>query len=45
MFTLLVLLVLFVLIIPLGISAERWLFNETDEVYDPEWAVYEQRHD
>jgi hypothetical protein len=45
MFTLFVLFVLFGLLIPLGLIAQRWLFQETHEVSDPEWAVYEQRHD
>lgn len=45
MFTFIFVFVFFVLIIPLGIAAQRWLFKGTEEVYDRQWALYEQRHD
>jgi hypothetical protein len=35
----------FVLIVPLGLAAQRWLFKDADEVYDPEWERYQQRYD
>ena len=31
--------------IPLGIAAQRLLFKEADEVYDPQWELYQQRYD
>jgi len=37
--------VFFVLCIPLGIAAQRWLFKEADEVRDPQWELYQQRYD
>ena len=45
MFTLFFLLVFFVLIIPLGITAQRWMFKQEGEVVDPEWEIYQQRYD
>ena len=34
-----------VLMVPLGIAAQRLLFKEADEVYDPQWELYQQRYD
>jgi len=34
-----------VLIVPLGITAQHWLFKDADEVYDPQWELYQQRYD
>ncbi len=45
MFTSIFVFVLFVLIVPLGIAAQRWLFKDADEVYDQELALYQQRYD
>ena len=45
MFTLVIVFVCFALMVPLAIGAQRWLFTETSEVYDPESALYEQRYD
>jgi hypothetical protein len=45
MFTLFFVLVFFVLIVPLGIAVQRWLFKETSEVRDREWEIYQQRYD
>ena len=45
MFSLFVVLVFFVLVIPLGIATQRWLFQQEDEVVDPEWELYQQRYD
>ena len=45
MFTLFFVLVFFVLIVPLRIAAQRWLFKEADEVRDQEWEIYQQRYD
>ena len=45
MFTLFLVLVFFVLFIPLGLTAQRWLFKEGDEVVDPQWELYQQRYD
>jgi len=35
----------FVLYIPLGLTVQRWLFQQRDEVVDPEWELYQQRYD
>ena len=43
--TLFLVLVFFVLFIPLGLTAQRWLFQQGDEVVDPEWELYQQRYD
>src|SRR5437764_43912 len=45
MFTLFFIFVFFVLMVPLTMAAQGWLFKETDEVYDREWALYQQRYD
>lgn len=45
MFTLFAVLIFFVLVVPLGITAQRWLFQEADGVGDPEWDLYQQRYD
>ena len=45
MFTLFLVLVFFVLFIPLGLTAQLWLFQQTGEVVDPEWELYQQRYD
>jgi hypothetical protein len=38
-------LVLFVVLVILSLTAQQWLFKDTDEVYDPEWERYQQRYD
>ena len=43
--TLFLVLVFFVLVIPLGLAAQRWLFQQEDEVVDPEWERDLQRYD
>jgi hypothetical protein len=45
MFTLFFVLVLFLLIIPLGITAQRRMVQQGVEVFDPEWELYQQRYD
>jgi hypothetical protein len=45
MFTFFSVLVFFVLIVPLAIAAQRWLFKETEQLCDREWEVYQQRYD
>jgi hypothetical protein len=45
MFTLFFVLIFFVLVIPLGITAQRWMFQEGDEVVDPKWELYQQHYD
>jgi hypothetical protein len=45
MFTLVFVFVFVVLVVPLALAAQRWLFPQTEEVYDPEWALYQQRYD
>jgi len=35
----------FVLMVSLGIAAQRWLFKEIDEGCDRERALYQQRYD
>jgi hypothetical protein len=35
----------FVLIVPLGLATLRWLFKDANEVYDPQWELYQQRYD
>ncbi|MFL5590201.1 MAG: hypothetical protein ACJ797_20395 [Ktedonobacteraceae bacterium] len=45
MFTLFFVFVFVVLIVPLGITAQRFLFKEVDEVCDPQWELYQQRYD
>jgi hypothetical protein len=45
MFTIFFIFVFFVLMVPLAMAAQGWLFKETDEVYDREWALYQQRYD
>jgi len=45
MFTLFLVLVFFVLVIPLGITAHRWLVQQGVEVVDPQWELYQQRYD
>jgi hypothetical protein len=45
MFTLFIVFVFFVLFVPLVMAAQRWLFQPTGEVADPEWALYQQRYD
>ena len=34
-----------VVCVPLGLSAQRWLFKQVDEVCDSEWELYRQRYD
>ncbi len=29
----------------LGLTAQRWLFRNSDEKNDPEWELYQQRYD
>jgi hypothetical protein len=38
-------LVLFVVLVILSLTAQRWLFQDADQVYDPEWERYQQRYD
>ena len=45
MFTIFFVLVFVVLIVPLEIAAQRWLFKEADEVSDSQWELYQQRYD
>jgi len=45
MFTIFVVFVFFVLMVPLGIAALGFLFKETDEVCDRQWTLYQQRYD
>jgi len=46
MFFVFLFLVLFiVLIIPLAKAAQGRLFQQTREVVDPEWELYQQRYD
>jgi hypothetical protein len=45
MFTLFFVIVSVVLMVPLGIAALGFLFKEADEVYDPQWELYQQRYD
>ena len=45
MFTIIFVFVFVALMVPLGIAAQRWLFKETEEVYDREWELYQQRYD
>ena len=45
MFTLFFVFVFVVLMVPLGIAAQRWLFKETGGVCDPQWELYQQRYD
>ena len=45
MVTIIFVFVVVVLIVPLGIAAQRWLFKDADEVYDPQWELYQQRYD
>jgi hypothetical protein len=28
-----------------GIAVQQWLFKSSEEVYDPEWELYQQRYD
>ena len=46
MFFVFLFLVLFiVLIVPLAMAALALLFQQTGEVSDPEWELYQQRYD
>ena len=45
MFTLFFVFVSVVLMVPLGIAAQRFLFKEADEVCDRQWELYQQRYD
>ena len=45
MFTIFFVLVFVVLIVPLGIAAQRWLFKEADQGYDRQWELYQQSYD
>ena len=38
-------LVLFVVLVILSLTAQQWLFQDADTVYDPEWECYQQRYD
>lgn len=44
-FTIVIVIVFFIVCVPLGIAAQRWLFKEADEVCDPQWELYQQRYD
>jgi hypothetical protein len=37
--------VFLVVIVPLGIAAQRWLFKGEDLVCDPQWELYQQHYD
>ena len=45
MLTIFIVFLFFVLAIPLGLAIQRWLFQQTREVVDPEWELYQQRYD
>jgi hypothetical protein len=45
MFTIFFVFVFIVLSVPLGITAQHWLFQRTDEVCDRQWELYQQRYD
>ena len=45
MFTLILVFIFFALMVPLVMAIPGWLFTETSEVRDREWALYEQRYD
>ena len=45
MFTLFFVLVFFVLVISLGITTQRWMFQGRDQAIDPEWELYQQHYD
>jgi hypothetical protein len=38
-------LVVFIGLVILSLTAQRWLFQDTDKAYDPEWERYQQRYD
>jgi hypothetical protein len=38
-------LMLFVVLVILSLTAQQWLFQDADQVYDPEWERYQQRYD
>jgi hypothetical protein len=38
-------LMLFVVLVILSLAAQQWLFQDADQVYDPEWERYQQRYD
>jgi hypothetical protein len=37
--------VLLMAAVVIGIAVQRWLFKDSDEVYDLEWELYQQRYD
>jgi len=40
--------VAFILLVPLVIGSlyvQRWLFKDSNGVYDPEWELYQQQYD
>ena len=45
MVTIALVFVFVVVSVPLGITAQRWLFKKADRVRDPEWEIYQQRYD
>jgi len=44
-FVFLFLVVFIVVIVPLAMAAQGRLFQQTREVVDPEWELYQQRYD
>jgi hypothetical protein len=45
LFTILFVFFFIVAFIPLSMAAQCWLFQQTGEVVDPEWEIYQQRYD
>jgi len=45
LFTIFLVVLFFLLAIPLGLAAQRWLCQQEGEVVDPEWELYQQRYD
>ena len=45
MMTLFLTFVLMPVLVVLGLTAQRWLFRNSDEKNDPEWDLYQQRYD
>jgi len=45
LFTILSVFLFSVVFIPLSMAAHGFLFQQTGEVVDPEWELYQQRYD
>ena len=45
MVTIFFIFVFVILIVPVGIAAQRRLFKDAEKVYDPQWELYQQRYD